>query len=233
MPDIILPPREIYTVLVAGYMNPAIHHPYWYRSIGAMDEVELQESQKLTTNATTPALSQVQFGSPRLSVTCQAGQWLIQSNDPALWERMVSITALVFSKLGETPVSAYGLLAQRHIKTESPDVKSAIASRICEFNLGFPSGKSTASSVQMTVIEEDYEVTALIQPSVMSEQSIFCQYHQQYQTPKFTEGFEHFEYFDVGRLLRGRLENYLSGSDTFFTDTVSAVNAIAIKGKSS
>jgi hypothetical protein len=223
MPDIILPPREIFSVLVVGSMNPAIHHPFWYRSIGAMDEAELQGALKLPTNATTPALSLVQFGVPRLSVNCQQTQWLIQSNEPSQWERMVAISALVFSKLDETPVSAYGLLSQRHLPTQAPDVKSAIASSIFGLQLGFPAGKSTTSSVQMTVLEEDYELTTLIQPSVMSEQSIFCHYHQQYQAPRPSEGYEH---FDLGALLKGRLEKYLSGSDKFCSDVVSALNVL-------
>ena len=60
-------PRTAYQVLVAGSMNPAAHHPQWYKSIGAIDSDELNASLKNGTNGTTPLVSRVEFGSPNLS----------------------------------------------------------------------------------------------------------------------------------------------------------------------
>lgn len=222
MPDPIAPPREAFYVVVAGLMNPAIHHPHWYRVIGAIDEAELQSSLTNGVNSTTPIAAQLQFGVPRFSVSCQPGQWWIQTHDPDSWARMIKIASLVFSRLNETPVSAFGLLSQCHLDTQTSEVKSIIAKSIVDMNFGLRAGKSTASNVQMTVIEEDFEVITSIQPSLISEISIFGSHHCQYQPPKAPSG-----YFDLGALLGARIEKYLETSKTFFSDIVAAVNTRA------
>jgi hypothetical protein len=218
------PPSDLYLVIVSGSMNPSIHHLVWYRMIGAIDESELQAALRTPFNTTTPVVSQFQVGTPALTVNCQAGQWSIQSSDASLWNRMVDIAALVFAKLNETPVSGYGLMAQRHIATAVADVKSVIAKSLSELDLGLPSGKIVASNIVSTVIEGDCKVGVSIQPSVLNERAVFGLYHRQYDAPKL-QG----EYFDLGSLLHGRFAPFLSGADKFFSDLVAAVNARARK----
>jgi hypothetical protein len=219
------PPTDSYLVIVAGLMNPSIHHLQWYRMIGAIDESELQAALRTPFNTTTPVVSQLQFGSPTLTINCQAGQWWIQSTDASMWTRMVDIASLVFSKLNETPVSGYGLMAQHHIPTAVADVKSVIAKCLSEIDLGIPTGKIVSSNIAATATEEDYKVSVSIQPSVLNERAVFGLYHRQYDAPKL-QG----EYFDLGALLNGRVAPFLSGADKFFSDLVAAVNARAQKG---
>jgi hypothetical protein len=35
---------ETYPIVVAGVMNPAIHHPAWYKAMGALSDKELQST---------------------------------------------------------------------------------------------------------------------------------------------------------------------------------------------
>jgi hypothetical protein len=142
---------------------------------------------------------------------------------------MISIAAIVFSKLNETPVTAFSLLAQRHLPTNSPNVKAELARRLSQLNVGFPVGRSTSSNLQLTVIEEDHELTTLIQPSVMGENSVFGHYHQQYQTPRLPE--QEMGYFDVGVLIRSRLEKFQLTSEAFFGEVVVALHDHSPKGK--
>jgi hypothetical protein len=217
-------PREAYFVVVSGAMNPAIHSPQWYRVIGAIDETELQESLKIPSNSTTSFSSQVQFGSPPLAVTCQPEQWWIQSSDAGSWARMLETASLVFARLKETPLVSFRLVTQRHIEADASDIKSVLARALIELKLGLPTGKSTGSTIALSVVEQDYEVNASIQPSYLSERSVFVLYQRQYEMPKAPSG-----YVDFGVLLKARFEQFLSGSAQVCTDIVAAVNARAKK----
>jgi hypothetical protein len=221
MPDAeVTTPRDSYFVVVSGQMNPAIHSPQWYRVIGAIDETELQASLKIPSNSTTSFSSQVQFGSPPLSVNCQSEQWWIHSSDVGSWPRMLEVASLVFARLKETPLESFRLQAQRHLATDASDIKSVVAGSLIELDLGLPTGKSTGSNILLSVVEQDYEVTVSIQPSNLSERSVFIMYQRQYEVPKAPSG-----YVDLGALLKARFDQFSSGSAQVCTDVVAAVNA--------
>jgi hypothetical protein len=217
-PAIVLP-RDTFIVTVAGAMNPAIHHAQWYRAIGAIDETELQAALKLPNIATTPTLSQVQFGEPQLTVVCQPLQWSIQSQSSESWERLIHIASLVFSKLNETPVTAYGFTEQRHKDTEAADVKETLGLLITSLNLGFPLGKTTGSTIQLNIQEEDHQVVGLIQPSALSERAVFGFYNRTFPSPRGID------YFDVGLLLKERYSRFGEAANQFFSDLVASINA--------
>ncbi|HWX53670.1 MAG TPA: hypothetical protein VN176_03670 [Verrucomicrobiae bacterium] len=207
-------------------MNPAIHSPQWYRTIGAIDEAELQAALKVPSLSTTPLSSHLEFGSPPLTVACQTEQWWIQSAVIGSWPRMIDVTSLVFSKLKETPLESFGLVAHRHIDTDGADIKSVLAAALGELSLGLPiSGKSTRSNISLSVVEQDYEATTSIQPSYLSERSVFILYRREYEVPKAPSG-----YVDLGAVLKVRSEQFLSGSSEIFTSIVAAVNARLAKG---
>jgi hypothetical protein len=220
-------PRETYFVIVSGAMNPAIHHAQWYRNIGAIDEAELQASLRVPTNSTSPLLSQVQFGSPPLTVICQPETWWIQSSNASSWLRMLDITALVFARLNETPVTAYGMTSQRHLDTVAPDTKSVLAESIWELKLGFPEGarKSSASNITLSVIEEDYIVSVSLQPSLLSERAIFVFLNCQYPSPKGPTG----GYFDLGVVLKSRFAKYQGMQERICAEMVTVVNTLAAR----
>jgi hypothetical protein len=232
MPEspIAVAPRETYFVVVSGAMNPQIHHPHWYRMIGAIDEAELQASLSNSANSTGPAVSVVQFGAPALTVTCQPAAWWIHSNDANLWPRMIDVTALVFARLNETPVTAYGFTSQVHVDTIAPDTKLVLAGSILGMKLGFPegSGKSTGSNIALTVTDEDAVVSSYIQPSILSERAIFVYLSCQYSSPTAAAP----GYFDLGVLLKNRFDRYRTLERRVCTDMVAGVNALAEANKS-
>ena len=230
MPDAVAAaPRETYFIAVAGSMNPAIHHLQWYRTIGAIDEAELKAALQIPINQTSALLSQVQFGSPPFLITCQPEQWWIQSSDVNAWPRMLDIAALVFARLNETPVTSYALSAQKHVDTDSPDTKSPLAETLWELNLGLPRGKSTASNITLSVIEEDFVVHTSLQASALSERAIYVFYQHLYQSPQAPQGAATGGYFDLGVLLKGRFEKFRDEQDRVVGETVASVNARAVK----
>ena len=217
----VVPPRDSYFITVLGSMNPTIHHLYWYRHIGLINEEELQDAISAAGSSTTPLGSQLQFGKPPISINCQQNQWTIQSQTEGVWPRLIDITSRVFARLNDTPVTGFVLTVQRHIPTKSRDVRSALAARIRALELGFPKGKSFASGIGLNVIEEDYRVLTSIQPSVLGESDLFILYQRQYEAPKG----EHFEYFDIGPLVEGRLDSFREAGSLFFHTALEKINS--------
>jgi hypothetical protein len=139
---------------------------------------------------------------------------------------MIEIASMVFARLNETPVNSFGFTTQKHIDTEAPDTKSLLAASLWELNLGLPVGKSTASNITLSVVEDDFTVHASIQASVLSERAIFVFYQCLYQAPSAPSG-----YFDLGVLLKGRFERYRTDQERVIADVVAAVNARERKRK--
>lgn len=217
MPDPAIP-RNAYSVLVAGTMNPSIHHPQWYRSIGAIDDDELDASLKSGTTGTTPIVSRLQFGSPSLTVICQPSLWMIQSTDENSWARMLKVASLVFAKTNNPTVTAYGLMAQRHIDTDR-DAKTFLAASVASLKLGLPTGKSVNTNVTLASAEERFTITSSIQSSVFGDKAVFGLFHCDYPAQEI-EGISDW-----------RFEMFATGSAKFFGDIVTAINARAEKGE--
>lgn len=211
MPAPATPPRKASVIVILGAMNPLVHTPQFYRSVGAMDETELQASLKMPLTSSTATNSQFQFGTPPITINCQPVQWLMQSDEIGSWERMLKIVALVFGKIGGTPISSYGLVVQSHADTSVADVKSAVAVRIRGMKLGFPEGKSSASNIELVVNEADYIVTTSVQPSVLGEQALYMFYQRLYQLPPTDS-----ESLVLETILRGRTSAFDEGAKKFF-----------------
>lgn len=217
MPDPTIP-RNAYSVLVAGSMNPSKHHPQWYRSISAIDDEELGASLKSGTSGTTPIISRLQFGSPSLTIFCQPNLWMIQSTDDGSWARMLKVASLVFAKANDQTMTAYGLMAQRHIDTNR-DAKAILAASIAKLDLGLQADKNISTNFTMASSEEGFTITTSIQSSVFGERVVFGLYHCDYPAQ------------EIEGLLDGRFEVFASRSNRFFTDIVAAINARAEKGE--
>lgn len=213
---------DIISIVVLGPMNPRIHNAHWYRAIGAIDENELQSSLVDPAGSiVSPAFSQFRFSiNPTIAIICTTERWEIQSDSEKIWERMTKIASTVFAKLSETPIKIYALNTQKHVPTKSTSVKDVLADAIVKMNLGFPNGKSLASVIQITAIEDDHKVMATAQPSVNNEMSVFVAYNSEYEAPTAPAG----GYFDLGRLMSMRLPNHRASADKFTNDVVGAVN---------
>jgi hypothetical protein len=131
---------------------------------------------------------------------------------------MLRIASLVFAKPNDPNITAYGLLAQRHIDANA-DVRATLAESVASLKLGIPTGKNAKANVTMTSTEEETTVLTSVQASVLGDRVIFGVYHYNFATR------------DIESLFDGRIDNYLSESDKFFANIVAAVNARAVKGR--
>lgn len=200
-------------------MNPAIHHPLWYKTIGAIDEAEYQASIKTPFNTTSQLMSQLRFGKPGLAVQCQPNEWTIQGFDDQSWQRMVQIASLVFEKLNETPISAYAFATQKHLDTQVADVKGALARRIYSMKLALPAGDNIASSIELQVKMDDYQARIALQPSVKGPDKLFVFYQHDYVPPQ-----EQGKYFDLGKLIAERVDAFCQAQMTHCKEIIEALS---------
>ncbi len=214
------PPAIMYTIAVGGAMNPAIHNPLWYKTIGAIDEAEYQASIKTPFNTTTQLLSQLRFANSRLAVQCQLNEWTIQGFDDASWPKMVKVASLVFEKLNETPVNSYAFVTQKHLDTPIRDVGAALADKIYNLNLALPRGDEPTSSIELKVKIEDYQVRMVLQPSMIGVDKLFVFYQHLYPTPRTPDG----GYFDLGKLITARVEAFCEAQKFHCQQVISALS---------
>jgi hypothetical protein len=96
-----------YAVVVAGNMNPAIHHPSWYRSCALLSESDEDFSVKSRTIVLLPDFAQ--FTTPSLHINCTLEKWSVTANPLASPKLALEVTRGTFERLSETPITAFGL----------------------------------------------------------------------------------------------------------------------------
>jgi hypothetical protein len=216
MPEISMP-RNANSVLVAGQMNPTYHHPTWYHSIGAITADELKESLKEGNAGSTPIGSKFEFGSPTISVMCQPNLWVVRSNEEGSWERLLAIASLVFSPQNGQELTAYGLMAQRHMEVAC-DAKAVLAQRVQQLNLGFVVGHETTSNLVVSDTVGAITTTTSVQSSVLGNKFVYGLFHHDYRTT------------EIESILDGRFESFASASNKFFSHVTGAISSYAEEG---
>jgi hypothetical protein len=134
---------EGYSLVVTGNMNPAIHHPIWYKEIGALTEAELVETGAIPSESASlgsaksempaPVLPIIcsamvsQFTSGKIRIICIPQSYTISTFDLTLLPRIREVASLVFQVLTHTPVSAYGFNFNVHRETIVSNVGALLA----------------------------------------------------------------------------------------------------------
>jgi hypothetical protein len=180
---------DIFSITVAGAMNPAIHHPAWYRAIGALNDSELtlagaapdpavQQTPGTSPSGAalpicTPAFSQFTAGAIR--VICINQSWTISTHEKILLVKIRDIATKVFSALGHTPVSAYGLNFSYHRKTRLQDVATRLAEFVEAMSLGFDRFQQTkrAARIAYTTSHAGRDLNISVERSVRGLDSVF------------------------------------------------------------
>lgn len=135
---------EGYSLVITGNMNPAIHHPIWYKDIGALTDAELAETGAIPPKTAmdsgsakpqgSAAVAQIictgvlsQFTSGKIRIICLPQTYTISTIDRGLLPRMREVASLVFQVLTHTPVTAYGFNFNVHCKTSVGSVGALLA----------------------------------------------------------------------------------------------------------
>jgi hypothetical protein len=189
--------NEAYFIVVAGNMNPAIHHPAWYKVIGALSDEELaafglvggqaqgpvdmptpkreQRSNLITDTMTmcTPAFAQ--FTAGKLRITCIEQSWTIATYELSLLPRIRDVASSVFEALAHTPVSAYGLNFNFHRKAGYGNVGARLAQIVDATSLDFLKREQGERSAKIgyTLSEPRRALNVSVEPSVRGVDMIF------------------------------------------------------------
>jgi hypothetical protein len=203
---------DTYSIVVAGNMNPAIHHPAWYKTIEALSEKELQSTNAVIPEGSapmaqspsraticTPAVSQ--FTAGRIRVTCISQNWTIATTDRDLWIRIRDVAISVFEALGHTPVSAYGLNFMFHRTTSVGNVAARLAQFIDNTPLAFPRDTEVSRSAKIgyTLARPDRSLNLSVEASARSANIIFISINAHHPIILRDTGLHQ---FDLGVLLR-------------------------------
>jgi hypothetical protein len=234
-----------YSIVVAGNMNPAIHHPGWYKAIRAMSDDELAPAlgplqsppvqptgserqgqgvfRALSGSAltvVTPALAQFTVGP--ISITCLEQTWTIATINADLVSRICEIACAVFESLSHTPVSAYGFNLNAHRRTTTQNVGLGLAELLDATPVGLIrsiDSQRTAKIAYTNIDETGRRLTVSMEQSATSADAVFVAinaHHPITVTPE--EGFRQ---FDLTPLLRSSSDRDRRDADELLTKVVS------------
>lgn len=239
--DPFLTANESISIVVAGVMNPSIHHPAWYKLVGILTDADLSESdtnsektasigllavggditRSLPNNSTfsTPAFSQFTVG--RIRIQCTQQTYNVLTYDPSDLDRICEIASAVFKTLNHTPVSAYGFNFSFHRKTGTEKVGARFAQLVS--SLGFLSERNGERSAKIayTLSEPPRVLNISVEQSVRAPDSVFVGMNVHNPiVPK-----EKFELFDLAPLLRAGLDKAYSDAQLIIRNVLTALKS--------
>jgi hypothetical protein len=186
--DPFLAPKDMFTISIIGAMNPAIHHPAWYRFVGVLSAEEA---------ATVPAPPPIQvppgsgvqifplevfcstqfaqFTIRDLRVTCLPSSWTVTTIDPSGLDRIKDVAAAVFDALAQTPVSGYSLGFHHHRETRLSNVGEYMVRTASALPYGLMRVAGAEDSLQLRYIARstDRDLVVDLQPSAKAKEMIY------------------------------------------------------------
>ena len=157
------------SIVVRGAMNAAIHHPVWYRRIGAIpgSDADLDSSSELLV---TPPLSQFNYGG--FKVLCDPERWQIEC-DLSLLDHACKIATRVFDDtLPETPRRALGINLMAHLRVGF-DVAQRLSELVTSLPFGFETSPGSSAKISFSHNHLESKITWRIEPSVRGTDMLF------------------------------------------------------------
>lgn len=138
--------KDLYTIVVVGTMNPAIHHPLWYEAAHLIDQTERESAMESPGLVNSREISQ--FAAPGYSILCLPERWEIRTASADLLERLLVLACGVFDALPHTPVKAFGFNFHVNRPTSVGSVGKVLASALHNWPIGFQSMGDDAGEVR-------------------------------------------------------------------------------------
>jgi hypothetical protein len=145
-------PAELYSIVIAGSMNPRIHHPAWNETVQILSPEETRLALDRLV-ACTPMVSQFQFEG--INILCSQERCEIQSQDPKKLDQMRDITGRTFDTLMHTPVNAFGLNFHFVRPTGLETVDRRLAELVKSLPLGHKAAPSDSAAIMTTTTLPD------------------------------------------------------------------------------
>ncbi len=187
-----------YSVVFLGAMNPAIHHPSWYRLTGLCDANATKIAEEDEEIALTRDFAR--FRTPGFEIACVRDSWVITSRQKDALEQIIEIALGTFEKLPVTPITAFGFNFKYHAKLQVPDVKGYLSDCLGRVPIGLD-GLGTTSATFISKRETKDEVLNIqIEPSLTYPDAVFVAFSFHYPIPASDEP----RHFNLEPLVRPR-----------------------------
>ena len=181
------------SIVVLGSMNPAIHHPTWYKLTGIITDVEHDQATQHPIFC-TPHFSS--FQASNFAVQCLAQRWEVATQLGESEERILQVAVATFKKLYETPLAAYGFNHNYEVETSSDNVAHRLVDLASRTGLGFPIAEGAQATLEFVEPSGGCLFKTRVSPSSRGPSYVSFAHNAQYQVR--TDRLEH---FDLGPLL--------------------------------
>lgn len=123
---------ETLSLVVTGPMNPPLHHPAWYESVGVLKSDEREHALRQGP-IVLPQLAR--FDTGVFAVHCEPGKWELKSTTLSVEEIRQIVSTVFDTALIYTQVTAIGLNYLNHLPTECLSVTRACVDRLTSCGL--------------------------------------------------------------------------------------------------
>ncbi|MCG8425060.1 MAG: hypothetical protein MJE77_44835 [Proteobacteria bacterium] len=214
-----VPETHGFSVVLLGAMNPALHHPTWYKAVGVLDDA--QEREALAAEFVfLPQLAQ--FHTADLQFFCDPQRWQLATANIGNVDKVVSITEVSFDeKLTETPLRAYGLNFNFHEETKCSSVGVALSKMVASLPLGFSPTAETSAQLAFTEPVDGGRLRCNVEPSVHGPNFVFVGFNAHYELGTAAEP----QQISMKALLQKRLGDIQDKIDYQVKATIEGLNA--------
>jgi hypothetical protein len=210
------------SIVVLGHLNPAIHHPAWYRMAQLLSDDEVALAMKRPMFI-TPDMSQFESGAIRIA--CLRDRWEIVSTDIGDRPRLASIAADVFDgKLKETPIALLAFNNDFRCRLNVESVQRLLAS--CgEGAFGLTRFGPTSLSVGVSIKSADGgEIRIRIEPALNASDKVFVGVNSNHPVVLSGPG-----YFELKGLLDAHFDADFYSAQGYLNAVLSALSEKATK----
>jgi len=224
---------NLYSIVVAGNMNPAIHHPRWYKDVGILDEKEVKEAEEppparsdtpdavdITGGPLVVSTYAAQFTTRAIRIVCAPQSWSVLTEDENKLDKCLSVASQIFQKLDSTPVSAYGFNFNHHRQTNMPSVSHHLAELARSQPLGLTDlfGLPKSARIFYSASIDGRESNTTIEPSFKDPSKVFIGMNFNHPVQQ-TQGF-----FDLDLMLKRDYPRAHDLSGRFLESILEALN---------
>lgn len=164
-----------FAIVVLGTMNPAIHHPYWYKFVNLLSD----EEEKVALGGEFVSLPPLaQFKAGPLEFFCDPKRWQVTTSDDTQSERVLKIAGLVFDEyLPHTPVDAIGLNFNFHRLTPLSNVGQYLADQLGQLDFKLPRNEGCSGKLSHTSPVGGVQLRMQVEPSVHGEHLVYVAFN--------------------------------------------------------
>jgi len=176
-------------------MNPAIHYPGWYAQDPGWEE---EFGDVLKGGSLTMVQPFTTFDSRNFAVHCTPQNWIASTTSPQQFDRLIELARRVFTRLGETPLSAFGL----NLDFADPLRSGARGLQYARESLGVPvgldlSGFTLKGATTAKVISGMQVIRTINVVATLADGVATLNVNADHQLPSSKDKFQHFDFAEV------------------------------------